>query len=69
MKQLCFQTNIDSPLGIQRIKDALAQLGITRFSVDFMSHVMYVFSEWIAPERITEALKRLDIRCKLLEVK
>lgn len=69
MKQISFQTNLDSPLGIQLIKETLAPLGITRFSVDFISHSLEVFSEWIAPERIAEALKKLDIHCQLLAVK
>ncbi len=69
MKQISFQTNLNSPLGIQRLKQTLEQLGITRFSVDFINHSLEVFSEWIAPERIAEALKKLDIHCQLLAVK
>ncbi|WP_420153971.1 hypothetical protein [Siphonobacter sp.] len=69
MKRICFQTNLNSPLGIQAVKESLGQLGITRFSVDFLTQSLEVFSEWIAPERIVEALKRTGVTCKLRHIK
>lgn len=66
-KRLCFRIDMPSPLGLQQVRDDLSRMGITRFSVDFISHSLEVFTEWIAPERIEEAMRRSGRQCQLVK--
>jgi hypothetical protein len=64
---LRFRIDLPSPLGLQQVRDDLFRLGITRFSVDFVTQSLEVFTEWIAPERIEDAMRRSGRQCKRLK--
>ncbi len=69
MKQLTFKTNIHSPIGIQAIWDALKEIGVTHFNIDFidLNHAMKIASEHlISPQHIITVLKQLGYTCEYL---
>ncbi|MDI9877231.1 MULTISPECIES: hypothetical protein [Bacteroidota] len=60
MNILMFRTDIQSPIGIQSVWEALQPLGIKSFSIDFsdFNHALSVVSEeLITPQSISTALK------------
>jgi hypothetical protein len=69
MNILMFRTDIQSPIGIQSIWEALKPLGIKSFSIDFsdFNHALSVVSEeLITPQSISKALKGIGYYCEYL---
>ena len=71
MEILQFKTNITSPIGIQAIWDALKNLGINYFNIDFqgVDKILRVVSEGvISIEGVISSLTILGYRCEKLSI-
>jgi tRNA G26 N,N-dimethylase Trm1 len=64
-----FKTNINSPIGIQAIWDALKSVGISNFNIDFydVNKILKIVSDPFTPyEKIINALVGLGYQCEKL---